>query len=201
MEPVTFVKLAHLLGLIMGLGGALLSDYIVATQAVLRPVTHGAIRQIHSLSQFVALGLGLLWISGTGLAIFGIAMDARFVENPKFWCKVAIVTVLTLNSLLIHFFALPRMQRSLGRRLMFDGPRKEATQLAFIGSLSFVSWMTAFILGTAKEFNFRTPAWEIAAAYVLTVLLVWFLWIAAISGHHSWRDAKRRRAIARRSTA
>ena len=64
MDILAIVKLAHLVGLVMGLGGAMLADYTTLTRGVLRPVSPYTVHQMELLSHIVAVGLGLLWISG-----------------------------------------------------------------------------------------------------------------------------------------
>lgn len=173
MQLLTFVKIFHLLGLIMGLGGAVLLDFTVLTQGVLRPISRYTLHQTNVLSRVVTLGLVLLWITGIVLIWLNYQLKPEYITNPKLWAKIVIVVGLTLNGILIHHKVLPAVKQKVGERL-FEGMRvKSIAILTFVGAVSFTSWVFPMVLGKASELNYVTPMSYILTAYAGTLLVVW----------------------------
>jgi hypothetical protein len=170
---LTFVKLFHLVGLIMGLGGAVLLDMTVFTRGVIRPVSHFTIHQAHILSRVVSLGLVLLWVSGALLIWINLADKPEYLTNQKLWAKIAIVAVLTLNGVLIHHKVLPLLQKRLGQRLFEGAGRTQIAALTLIGAISVTSWIAPFVLGKASELNYVTPMMTILAVYGAGIAVMW----------------------------
>ena len=143
----------HLLGMCFGLGGATMLDLWI-----LRWMRRGSLpveigRTFHFISDAVTLGLCLLWLSGLGfLALYAIESPGKF-ENPKLWAKVIVVSVLTLNGIIIHAFVLPEVLRDMSRPLLFGVSRKKAALFLASGAVSGVSWYTAFAFGIFRELN------------------------------------------------
>ena len=181
MHLLTFIRLFHLLGLIMGLGGAVLLDATVFTRGVIRPVSQYTIHQAEVLSRVVSSGLVILWSTGIGLIWVNLMDKPEYLSNPKLWAKIAIVGVLTANGVFIHVKVLPMLKQRIGMRLFEDVSRIQTAALTLIGALSFVSWTTPFILGKASELNFVTPMSLIIAIYLAAVILVWSGLFAMIS--------------------
>lgn len=182
MHIITFIKIFHLLGLVMGFGGALLLDLTIFTRGIVRPISAYTIHQTEILSRVVTWGLAVLWATGIALIWMNTLDKPEYLTNQKLWAKIAIVVLLTVNGVLIHHRILPYLKAGLGQRL-FDG-MKRGTIAAFTlaGSISFVSWTTPFILGKASELNYVTPMWLILAIFVLAVLVMWASMFAMMSG-------------------
>lgn len=170
MEYLTFLKIMHLTGLMSGFGGALYTDYLMITRGIFRPLQSGTIDEIKRLSHFVAFGLLLLWVSGMALAYEIVLTKPEFLSNDKFWAKVLIVCALTLNGFFIHFYVLKEAQKSLNKRLLIDSSLSVIIILTSCGSLSFVSWVTPFILGKAPEFSYVVPFELIITLWIMAVL-------------------------------
>ncbi|WP_221033382.1 hypothetical protein [Pseudomonas cichorii] len=143
----------HLLGLCFGLGGATMLDYWI-----LRWMRKGSLPvEIKStftfISTVVAIGLGLLWLSGLGfLALYGMESPEK-LANPKLWAKVCIVTALTLNGMLIHVFVLPVVLRDMSQPILDGVSRGRIAVFLISGALSAMSWYIAFALGIFRELN------------------------------------------------
>jgi hypothetical protein len=173
MEFLAVAKLVHLVGLIMGLGGAMLADYTTLTRGVIRPVSSFTIHQMHFLSRIVAAGLVLLWISGIAITWLNTQANPEYITNQKLWAKVIVVAVLTLNGCYIHKTILPSLQNAGGRRL-FDGvARREVAIMTLCGSFSFVSWTVPLVLAKATSLNYVTPIQSILLVYAVLLLTVW----------------------------
>ena len=169
MEYLTFLKIMHLIGLTAGLGGALYSDFLMVTNGVLKRLNEQTLTEVKRLSKFVTYGLLLLWISGVALAYEISLTKPEFLTNEKFWAKVIIVAVLTLNGFFVHYVVLNEAKRSIGKRLLIDSSIPMLVVLAVSGSVSFVSWMIPFILGKAPEFSYVVPMENILTFWVISI--------------------------------
>lgn len=165
IETLTLLKTAHLLALAAALGPALAADALLVRRGMLRPITAATVEVARFLAQVVAVGLVALWATGIPLAVRTYQANPDFVTNEKFWVKVFIVAVLSVNGLIIHSLVLPHLTRQQGRRL-FDGLGvRTRLALAAAGGVSFVSWMFPLYLGVAKELSYVTPASQLMEAY------------------------------------
>jgi hypothetical protein len=173
MQLLTIIKIVHLLGLVMGLGGALLLDATILSRGIMRPISEYLLHQMKILSRIVSAGLAILWVSGFALIWMNWLVKPEYIENPKLWAKIAIVCVLTLNGILIHAKIMPYMQKRLGQRMFESEPNKQLLLFTLVASVSAISWFTPFILGKASELNFVVPATTILLAYVSAVLVTW----------------------------
>jgi hypothetical protein len=165
VEILTLLKAAHLLALAAALGPALAADALLVLRGVLRPITAMTIEMARFLSQFVMVGLVALWVTGIPLALQVHQVTPEFFTNEKFWVKVFIVAVLSLNGLVIHGFVLPLVADQRGRRLLDGLGTRRRLALAAAGGVSFVSWMFPLVLGVAKELSYVVPASQLLEAY------------------------------------
>ena len=96
----TILVLCHILAVALGLGSALLADWIVLRKLAFGTVSQKAAQQLIDLSHGVCAGLALIWITGA-LLVTDTALNApASLVNQKLWAKLAIVAALTLNAVL-----------------------------------------------------------------------------------------------------
>lgn len=89
--------------------------------------------------------IALLWLSGLSLIVFDIGFDAAaLLSKPKLAAKLTVVSLLTVNGLLLHRIAFPILKNP--RR----HPRNAATVCAVLGAISTVSWLFASFVGVAR---------------------------------------------------
>lgn len=169
MEYTTFLKIMHLIGLTAGLGGALYSDFLIIKNGVFKPLNKQTLSEVERMSSIVTYGLVLLWVSGVALAYEIWLTMPEFVTNDKFWAKVVIVGVLTVNGFFVHRVILKEAKRTIGKRLLIDSSVPMIAFMALSGSISFVSWMTPFILGKAPEFSYVVPFETILTLWVIAI--------------------------------
>lgn len=187
MTLISLLKFVHLVGLVAGLGGALLADAMLFQQAILKPIRKRTIVFTRLLSRLVLAGLAILWVSGLALVWVHAGLENDYLANQKVWAKVAIVSLLTANAIAVHAMVLPMLSARAGRRL-FDIDRPGfMTALSFVGAVSVVSWFAPFFLGVASELNFTTPATKILTGYAIAVLAAWF----AVSLVNHWATSRR----------
>jgi hypothetical protein len=190
----TFLIMAHLFGLTIGLGGATILDIIF-----LRLAARGkAVQQTDAdlvalISKLVTWALVLLWVSGIGFLIQYWSDTPELLPNPKVYAKVSIVGLLTLNGIVLHARVLPIVYRNVGRPLFERLQSKEQFLMLACGTISMISWYTPFFLGIAREMNFVVPASWILAAYA--GLVVAAISTALLLGPLLLRFAARRRAM------
>jgi len=171
MEYLTFLKIIHLMGLVAGFGGALYTDYLMITRGIFQPLQKETLREIKRLSHFVSYGLLLLWISGAALTVEIVSTKPEFLTNEKFWAKMVIVGILTLNGFFIHLFVLKEAKRSVNKRLLIDSSVPAILLMVISGCISFTSWITPFILGKAPEFSYVVPFETIMSFWALAVFI------------------------------
>lgn len=169
----TVLVLGHVLALALGLGSALLADWIVIRKLAFGTVSQQAAGQLIDLSHAVSAGLVLIWITGALLVADNALAAPASIMNQKLWAKLAVVTVLTLNAVLLHRIVMPMVRRRVGQPLFeaaFDWRPMASTLL---GAVSAVSWMCAAYLGIARELNGRENLLPILGSYLLALLLTW----------------------------
>ncbi len=89
--------------------------------------------------------LVVLWISGIAMLAIEGKLDPRvWALQPKLAAKITVVTLLTLNGLLLHWIAFPLMTRA--QRF----PQRAALICVVLGAISGVSWSYAAFLGVAR---------------------------------------------------
>lgn len=174
----TLLVVAHLVGLALGAGAALTADIFILRHGLTKRIEKRVVDTAEFLGGIVALGLALLWMSGLALMAEALLTKPQFYANEKFWAKFVIVTILTVNGLIVHNVVLPKLKSQMGRRL-FDGmPAAERAALCAAGAVSGVSWMLPILLGSAKE-------WSNVATFA-DVMTLYFTVIAAVAATASF---------------
>lgn len=169
----TILVLAHVLALALGLGSALLADWIVLRKLAFGTVGQKAAGQLVELSHAVCAGLALIWITGA-LLVADNALDApASIMNQKIWAKLVVVTALTLNAVLLHRVVMPTVKRRVGQPLFETAFERLAIVSALTGAVSVVSWVFAAYLGVARELNGQANFAPILVTYLVTVLVNW----------------------------
>lgn len=173
LDPVwvrTGLRIVHLCGLVLGVGSATLLDLIIARFILMRGISPEHVTIIDFSSKIVTIGLALLWLSGIGFLIhYGIYEPAK-LDNPKIWAKIAIVGVLSINGLLVHYFLLPRIREQVGKRLLEGLSSFDCSLVLLAGTVSVISWYVPLILGAIPQMNFVVPAEVILSGYALLVV-------------------------------
>lgn len=171
--PHTFFILLHLFALALGLGSALLADWIVCTRLAFGTITHRAAQQLFDLSHGVSVGLVLLWITGAVLVGDNAMAALASLDNQKLWAKMIVVAILTVNAVLLHKIVLPMVLTRVGQQL-FNAKFGRSTFLCTLcGAVSATSWMFAVYLGVARELNGTVSLTQVLCYYGTLLLLIW----------------------------
>lgn len=163
VEVKTLILIVHLVGLALGVGGAIISDAMFFRAIHGWRISKTEMGFLHIGSIAVGVGLGLLIISGVGM--FSLDVE-RYLSSSKFIAKMAVVTVLTVNAAFLHFWFMPHFRHiaknELSTRTAFA---KKRPWILMSGVVSIVSWLSALTLGA-----FRSISWP--AEYILGVYAI-----------------------------
>jgi hypothetical protein len=122
------------------------------------------------ISDVIWVALVMLIVTGIGLYV---AQAGTLAESTKFWAKVVVVGVVTVNGVLLNLIVSPKlMSISFGQtHVDHPGQLHGLRRLGFaLGGVSIVSWYTTFILGSVRSLPFTTP--QILLGYVALLAFV-----------------------------
>lgn len=160
-------RAAHLLGLALGFGVAILAD-LCAARSLFRPLDEHEFADLHRYHRTVAFGLALFWASGLLLLWLRTGFDpANF--TPKLIAKLCVVAMLTANAYLIGRLGLPTMIAYAGHR--FGAlPVTHRLRLGALAGMSGAGWIAALALGVfsaMKTFEWSVLSEVIGAIYII----------------------------------
>ena len=149
IEPKTVYLIFHLLGVVIGAGGAYMSDAIFFSTIKDREINDTELRFIKLGSRMVWIGLLILFISG----LFLFSLDAnKYIHSEKFLAKMTIVIILTINGIFFHFVHIKRLFKHRDELIIWPNSFiKESRLLYPSGAISMVSWTSAIVLGAFKN--------------------------------------------------
>ena len=152
MDWYNFLIIAHLIGTVLGVGGATFAEifYLKAKKdGVIEPLEIDYLRTIYFI---LRIGLFILVITGFGFLLFYRLIGAgEVLLNPKLWAKLGIVVILVFNAFLIQTKKIP----------MWLG-----------ASVSLTSWYGAMILG----------AWRTLDASFASIIIVYIIAVFIMAG-------------------
>lgn len=146
----------HLLGLVLGLGGALILDVMIFHFLNNLTISSREAVIMHLISQMIILGLALLIMSGVALTLID---PDTYLENPRFLMKMTAVGVVTINGVLLNLFVVPKMEQISFRKGEMEGNTGLIRGAFVAGAVSMTSWLTVFILAMInplEAFSFGT---------------------------------------------
>lgn len=168
-EAGIYMLTLHILGLVLGLGGAVILDVMIFHFLNNFKISSREAVIMHLISQMIILGLIFLIVSGAALTL---ADPDRFLENPRFLMKMTGVGVVTLNGILLNLFVVPKMEQIS----FLEGDKESSSGLisaAFIaGSVSMVSWFTVFILAMINPLEAFSYLQLLTAYLILLVVTI-----------------------------
>ncbi len=160
-------RATHLLGLALGFGVAIIAD-LCAARSFFRPLADHEFDDLHRYHRTVALGLAIFWISGLIL----LWLRTGFVVedfSPKLMAKLGVVTLLTVNAILIGRIGLPTMLEWAGCR--FGAlPLTHRLRLAALAGMSGAGWISALALGAFSAM--KTFEWDVLSEIIGAIYLV-----------------------------
>lgn len=160
-------RAAHLIGLALGFGVAILAD-LCAARSLVRPLYDHEFEDLHRYHRTVAFGLALFWASGLTLLWLRTGFDPDNF-SPKLIAKLCVVSLLTVNAYLIGRIGLPTMMAWAGHRFG-TLPLAHRLRLASLAGMSGAGWISALALGVfsmMKTFEWEALSEIIGAIYVV----------------------------------
>ncbi|MEM9784246.1 MAG: hypothetical protein AAF899_17445 [Pseudomonadota bacterium] len=159
IEPALLLdvlRLGHLAAIAAGIGAVIATDLTMLRWIGLPIGTRqgDALEAAHAL---IAPALALAWITGLALLVWRTGLQADAL-SPKLMVKLAVVTMLTANAVLITRGVRPTLQEWRGGRLIML-PLGRKLLLASAGAFSVAGWAAALILGGSAMV--RTAGWDV----------------------------------------
>lgn len=163
------VVYVHLIACCVAIGLILTSDLAVIGQLMRgNAADHFTEGHLGFLKKNVALALGVLWITGITIVVLDASMKGwGYFLNPKLQVKIAIVSLLTVNGVLLDRVVLPVLNRAGTLLKLAAGTRQIAL---FAGTVSAVSWFYAAMLGVGRPLAWKYSFSELMLAYPLLII-------------------------------
>lgn len=182
--------LIHLFGIILGAGGAFVSDGIFFAALKDRIISGDELRILKAGSHFIWFGLFLLVISGIGLFLQDVE---RLSTSVKFISKMTVVVVIVANGVIFHLVHIPFIHGHLGKTLATKRKPAKARLIPFVlasGVISMVSWTATIVLGSLRSIPITYVGFlaVYSGAVAIGILTTSFLF-------HSYIDMKNKRTL------
>lgn len=147
----TLLVYAHLLAACVAVGILLIQDAALAKSRG-QALSATAIKDLTKSAEIMFAALAALWVTGLALVVLGFLENPQqYLMNEKLWAKFTVVSVLTLNGIVLHYFSFPRVT---SRRGLLGLPGFEQLLVAITGAISTTSWLFACYLGIARPWNY-----------------------------------------------
>ena len=147
----TLLVYAHLLAACVSVGILLIQDSALAKSRG-KALSASAIKELTKSAEIMFMALVVLWITGLTLVVIGyLENPQQYLMNEKLWAKFTVVSVLTLNGIVLHYFSFPRVT---SRRGLLGLPSVEQLLETITGAISSTSWLFACYLGIARPWNY-----------------------------------------------
>lgn len=163
--PHTIFLILHILGLVIGVGGAAATDALFVASVRLKNVGNHLITIMKAASTAVLAGFAMLVVSGVGLVATGSH------TSSKFWAKMVVVLIIGINGWMAHRVIFPKLERKVKYRV------KRISvgflhRMSVVAAVSGVSWVTALILGTWKTNQWHIWVWLLGYAFILMASII-----------------------------
>lgn len=106
--------------------------------------------KIGKAKQIALWGLAGLIVTGVALVVYGMVTSQGYLNNPKLWVKLA---VLTANGYLVHLLGRHVKEQTV----LADFSYGISVLISIVGAVSSASWIFACWLGIARAWNKVMP--------------------------------------------
>lgn len=185
LEYRQFFLAFHLLGVVIGLGGATIADTLFFRFLKDLRITRREAEVLHWISLVVTASLLLVFLSGGGIFL---GDPLRYGASPAFIFKMLAVSILTVNGLLLHAYVSPRLVHISFHPPALAGPVNvpRLRRIAFaMGAVSATSWYSVFFISMLKGMLPATvtlPMLLAAYAFLLLIAIVSAVSIEGVLG-------------------
>ncbi|MDX1458022.1 MAG: hypothetical protein R3276_10570 [Marinobacter sp.] len=172
----TLIVYSHLLATCLALGSVLVMDFRLWRWRNRTP--DGAmLARMRETQAIATVSLVVLWLTGAGLVTVGYWLEGMaYLMNEKVWAKLVVVSLLTMNGVLLHRIGFPALQQ----KALMSQPRSGLVLLGVLGAISTTSWLFAAFLGIARPWSHSLAVGEILAVF-LAILGLAVLTAAGVS--------------------
>jgi hypothetical protein len=147
----------HIIAMIVAFIGISFGDFAIFFEQKIN------ITILKKSAQLVIYALGALWLSG----ILIVIVDNNFsviMSKPKLLAKLTVVTILTINGILLHRFAFPILAGLKQYSL-----RKSGLICSLLGAVSITTWLFSIFVGIG---GVLTPFFGFSGFMLLYVLAI-----------------------------
>lgn len=176
----TFLVYIHLIAACLAVGVLLMQDLALAKWRG-RAMDAEARANLHQNAGIVTLALVVLWVSGLAIVIIGYLDNPAYLMNQKLWGKFTVVSILTINGLILHYYSFPKLMSPIG---FLGAGRTEQLFVLVTAVVSLVSWLYSCYLGIARPWNNVAPY-----SYVMTIYVM-VMAVAMAVGLAVWRELR-----------
>jgi hypothetical protein len=135
------VRTIHLIGVVIGLGTATISDITFFRYLKDKRLDAKEIETLSLFSKIIWFGLTLIVLGGLGLFL---SDTEQYLESSRFLAKMTVVGVVIFNGFLLHTLVSPNLKN------IFKDIK--VRKLAFmLGAVSASSWYSAFAFSTVMR--------------------------------------------------
>lgn len=163
---IDLLRAAHLVLFAAGMGTALYFDFRTF-QTFYAPIEPIEIETLDRFHRWITMSFAGLWITGIALIYVRTAFDVS-AFSPKLWLKIALMSVMLINSFFVAKVVIPTMRANVGIALN-DIPRKTLILTTQIAIVSLFCWSSGLMLGSSVVL--KTAPWDI----LLPLTLAWAL--------------------------
>lgn len=148
LDIKTIYTIFHIIGAVLGVGGAYVSDAIFISSTKDRVINKTEFNFMKMGSFFVWVGLFVLIISG--LLLFS-TNPLFYLSSSKFLIKMFIVLIILINGIFFHVIHFPRIYRHVSHHYpSSDEFMRKKKFLTISGVVSITSWTFVLILGVLR---------------------------------------------------
>jgi len=167
LDAKTLLTIGHVLGAVIGAGGAYASDLMFFASVRDRKLTAVELSFMRVGSKMVWVGLALLIL--TGLGIFSLNPEF-YLSSSKFLVKMTIVAIITVNGLIFHLAHMPMFRRHSDHHFPSSSEFvRKSPYIMASGAISALSWTWALVLGVLRGLPYSYG--QILVAYLMTIAI------------------------------
>lgn len=142
-----YILTVHLLGVVLGFGGAIFTDIIFARCLHKRSISDDELNIMKLLSHLIWVGLIIL--ASSGALLFHSNVDS-YINSDAFLAKMTLVFILLLNGVFLNVYVTPSIKKVFDPLLEDKG--FSIRKIAFAsGAISISSWFFIFFLSMLKK--------------------------------------------------
>jgi hypothetical protein len=151
---IDLARFAHIITVAVGFGAAFLTDMHAVTR-LSGTIDKSFLSTLRNFHTTIAISVVAMWITGLLMVFIRTGFDVSLF-SPKLISKLVIVSILTLNAIVIGKFIMPILEDSVGQSLLWL-PFPTQLMLAGVGAISTSSWLLALLLGSSKVLAVSGP--------------------------------------------